>query len=127
MRYIDAFGRNYTWTKENILDSVGPGWRKLLEELLSDLEKLGWDGYLFQVKEKFGGLRFYAGGDDYIYDRISKAEEDSYHICENCGDEGKARNELSWIKTLCDKCFKERAIELNMWDRLNDCFKRNAK
>lgn len=84
------------------------GWRPLLNELIEDLKKLGWDGDIHQVKEKFGGLRFYIGrGSDEIFDRIHKAENDSYKICEVCGEPGTMRN-TGWIKTLCDKHHKER-------------------
>lgn len=56
-----------------------------------------------QVKEKFGGLRFYySGGDDYISGIVAMAEEISLRTCEICGDAGKSRN-TGWIKTRCEK------------------------
>jgi len=55
-----------------------------------------------QVKEKFGGLRFYYdGGDDCIRGMASMAESMSYRTCEECGAPGKA-NSHGWISTLCD-------------------------
>lgn len=55
-----------------------------------------------QVKEKFGGLRFYyRGGDDYIRGLVRMADEMSYVTCEICGNSGKVRNE-GWVRTLCD-------------------------
>jgi len=63
---------------------------------------------LEQVKEKFGGLRFYyIGGDDHIAGLVDMAEEMSYKICEQCGNAGKP-NKGGWIITLCDKCREER-------------------
>jgi len=60
-----------------------------------------------QIKEKFGGLRFYIdGGDDFINGLISMAESISYKTCEMCGSKGKP--EGKWIKTLCEKCRKNR-------------------
>jgi len=60
-----------------------------------------------QVKEKFGGLRFYTdGGDDFINGLISMAESISYMTCEICGSKGKP--EGRWVKTLCDSCRKNR-------------------
>lgn len=54
-----------------------------------------------QVKEKFGGLRFYYnGGDDYIRGVVDMAEEMSYRICEECGSPGKS-TKSGWIQTLC--------------------------
>lgn len=54
-----------------------------------------------QVKEKFGGLRFYySGGDEYISGLVSMAESMSYATCEECGNPGKP-NIGGWIRTLC--------------------------
>ncbi len=56
-----------------------------------------------QVKEKFGGLRFYIdGGDDWVYGAISMAEAMSYRTCEVCGGPGKTRG-TGWIRTTCDE------------------------
>ena len=43
-----------------------------------------------QVKEKFGGLRFYVDcNDDYIDGLISLAEGMSYNTCSECGETGE--------------------------------------
>ena len=82
---------------------VGPGWHDILSRLVNDLFELGWDGHVLQVKEKFGGLRFYVGGaDEAIHDRIHLAEVASHETCEQCGAPGKLRND-GWLKTLCDE------------------------
>lgn len=84
--------------------SVSDGWLGLIKELIEDLISLGWDKQTCQVKEKFGGLRFYINsGTDEIYDRISKAENDSYEICEETGKPGKLRTDIGWYRTLCDE------------------------
>jgi hypothetical protein len=55
-----------------------------------------------QVKEKFGGLRFYYnGGDDYIRGLASMAESMSTSTCEECGAPGSTRSG-GWVRTLCD-------------------------
>ena len=55
-----------------------------------------------QVKEKFGGLRFYVNGaTDKIYNYISFAETMSYKTCEVCGSPGKTYTD-GWHQTLCD-------------------------
>ncbi len=57
-----------------------------------------------QVKEKFGGLRFYVnGGDEYTRALIDEAESLSYSICEECGrmDNDVGRNRRGWIQTTC--------------------------
>jgi hypothetical protein len=61
-----------------------------------------------QIKEKFGGLRFYVdGGSDKLHAAIEAAERKSLTICEKCGNPGEPAG-LDWIKTLCTKCRKER-------------------
>ena len=57
-----------------------------------------------QVKEKFGGLRFYVdNADDYTGGVIALAESMSYRTCEDCGAPGKQTGR-GWIRTLCDTC-----------------------
>ena len=59
-----------------------------------------------QVKEKWGGLRFYVqGSDSYIDGIIDLAESMSYRICSECGN-ASVQNEKKrgWIYTLCDNC-----------------------
>jgi len=96
---------------------VGNGWFDLIWDLSARLEKLI---FLFtlehpaesyprasQVKEKFGGLRFYmTSATDEMWDLIDEAEGKSYTICEDCGQPGKERPG-GWIKTLCDRCLGE--------------------
>lgn len=55
-----------------------------------------------QVKEKFGGLRFYVDrASEKHYNYITFAESMSYHICEECGSPGKTYTD-GWHMTLCD-------------------------
>jgi hypothetical protein len=87
---------------EDLLSCVGKGWSKILTSLIEDLFKLGWDGEVAQVKEKFGGLRFYIGAaSQEVHDRIHEAENESYKTCEVCGAPGKLTNH-GWIRTLCE-------------------------
>ena len=91
---------------------VGPGWYPLVKELILDLINLGWDKQVCQVKEKFGGLRFYINsGSDEVHKRISKAENDSYEICEVTGEPGKLRNDIGWYTTLCDEEYEKIKIK----------------
>ena len=56
-----------------------------------------------QVKEKYGGLRFYySGGDDTINAYVTFAEYLSDRTCDVCGAPGKQRDG-SWIATRCDE------------------------
>jgi hypothetical protein len=97
---------------------TGPGWYNLIYTLTNyidrRLENLNKDGgnrkvVIAQIKEKFGGLRYYADGDlDEAMDgAIDFAESLSYTICEECGEPGKLRSG-GWMRTLCDKHETER-------------------
>jgi len=94
---------------------VGPGWwdiiRNLSSELEAIIEKLPEEErlslYVVQIKEKFGGLRFYMNAEtDEMFDLITKAEEESLKICEECGKEGAQFCGIGWIKTFCESCRK---------------------
>jgi hypothetical protein len=88
--------------------SVGVGWYPLIKDLISDLIELGWDKQTCQVKEKFGALRFYINtGSDEIFKKIHSYENQSYEICETCGEKGELRL-VGWYKTLCNKHHEER-------------------
>lgn len=104
--------RKSSATLEEFQSQVGKGWSSIIEKLVQDLLELGWDGWALQIKEKFGGLRFYIDtGSDAVHDRISQAECLSYETCEECGTPGKPRTG-GWIKTLCD----EHAAGRTVWE-----------
>lgn len=55
-----------------------------------------------QIKEKFGGLRFYYhGGDEHISGLVDMAEAWAGQTCETCGNKGERRHG-GWVRTLCD-------------------------
>jgi len=88
---------------------VQVGWYPLIKDLINDLIKLGWNKQVCQVKEKFGGLRFYINeGSEEIHNRISNAEKLSYETCELCGEKGELRTKIRWFTTLCDEHFKQK-------------------
>jgi len=76
---------------------------------------------LDQVKEKFGGLRFYiTGGNEYIDGMIRFAEEMSYKTCELCGSTEKIGYTRGWIITVCKKCFDEGKTNMKTWDPIEE-------
>jgi hypothetical protein len=80
------------------------GWYPLLKELIDTLITAGWNKETCQVKEKFGGLRFYINNcSDTMYDIIHEAEDKSYTICEITGKPGVLRTDIGWYLTLCDE------------------------
>ncbi len=84
--------------------SVGDGWLGLVADCIQELINAGWDKKVYQVKEKFGGLRFYCSVGINTHDSVSKYEELSYKTCEVCGKPGEPDQSRSWIKTLCPEC-----------------------
>ena len=99
----------------------GEGWVGLLDKLCHHLQfntdnnnSYSNEGthpqiHVTQVKEKYGGLRFYVNGasiEDYAI--ISFAESLSYGICEDCGkfkqDGDFTMDYEGWIYTLCNDC-----------------------
>ena len=103
-------GLRHAWGKhERIIDNpkffgVGSGWYPIIKDLIDGLIKLGWDKNVIQVKEKFGGLRFYIDeGSDEMYKLIVGAEKKSYETCQVCGNSGELRKDIGWYLTLCDE------------------------
>jgi len=88
------------------------GWSGLVTMLCELLSALDLPGLrVIQVKEKFGGLRFYVeGGNEAVSALIKEAEEESFLICERCGNHGELRGG-GWLLTLCDACQDQRRIE----------------
>lgn len=116
----------------SIGDSVGPGWWLPLLEAFDIIEAImvNEPEYRFnvrQIKEKFGGLRFYwslehvnAGGDEevaedahrtelaYSISQLTQVAEDKCEKrCETCGEPGELRSS-GWLKILCDKHARKR-------------------
>jgi hypothetical protein len=92
------------------IDWTLPGWKSLIKELDSKMSELDPNYTIEQIKEKFGGLRFYffssSNNADAMYDLEDEYEAKSYKICEGCGSEVNITTEGSWLKTFCDKCRK---------------------
>jgi len=95
------------------------GWINLIDELSGKLEEINNKYtnfedriYAVQVKQKFGGLRFYCysteniAKEDYeLKDKlIEEAEKASFTICEMCSKPATPVNIRGWITTLCDQC-----------------------
>ena len=58
-----------------------------------------------QMKEKFGGLRFYTnGGDEMTEGMIMMAEHICSLTCQDCGSEENIGRTGGWITILCEKC-----------------------
>ena len=88
--------------------AVGNGWFKIIYDLVhdirvNDLKKGDWITKVTQIKEKFGGLRFYVTGtSDKNWKLIHNAEQKSYGVCEESGSEVEVGTwNDGWIRTIC--------------------------
>jgi hypothetical protein len=86
----------------NILDTLcGQIQNHLKHNLRKDQDPAGLNVEAVQVKQKFGGLRFYYnGGDEFIQGLTSMAEAISNRTCEECGSPG-TQNNAGWVRTRC--------------------------
>ncbi len=109
--------------------AVGEGWWPILEKLCNNIQShIDWKNretvivpqvVVEQIKEKFGGLRFYyQGGDDTIDGMVRMAESWAGHSCEECGNPGTRRSG-GWIRTLCNPCEVKREEARKEYARSN--------
>lgn len=85
------------------------GWYPIVVRLDQVLAEVDPEYVLLQVKEKFGGLRYYyrqAHPDrraemDAL---VSVAEEEAARTCEDCGAPGVLCEASHWYRTLCPPC-----------------------
>jgi hypothetical protein len=93
----------------------GDGWFDVIHGLCERLEPfvikpnatLGVDAHfaVLQIKQKFGGLRFYVTHHTTAIDNeIDRAHLKSLRTCENCGRRGVLRNKDGYLTTLCEGC-----------------------
>ena len=111
--------------------SCGDGWYEIirnasmeLEEIIQRMpEKDRKEYWACQIKEKFGGLRFYLSqSTDEMWKITSKVEALSEYVCETCGDRGNTVKRTtigSWLQTLCRSCRVDRKIKW-FFKRLGD-------
>jgi len=117
--------------------SCGDGWFYIIRDLSQAILELNPPDHfeIVQIKEKFGGLRYYwkmdqrLGDDNHPYMMIEEdlnsfnkrteflqnlnikvmnAESNSYITCEECGKPASSTSDGFWVKTLCDFHKEER-------------------
>ena len=116
LRWIDKhiLDRIFIIPKYTELDAMPQGWRKtfgldICKEIKQSLLKTGGRKALKayridQIKEKFGGLRWYDhNSTEEIWKIISKYEKLSYETCINCGKPATCIS-TGWISPYCDDC-----------------------
>lgn len=87
------------------VDSIGPGWRDILDRLHVDLMEIEPRYMIMQIKEKFGGLRVYftAPRETFalVQARVDEAISEASKLCERCGAPGELRSLSGWWQTVC--------------------------
>ena len=89
---------------------TGPGWYWIIDNLCDCIQSYidankKEQVEVVQVKQKFGGLRFYVTHSDRLIDgMIWLAEHYSYDTCEKCGSMHNITRTKGWIRTLCKEC-----------------------
>lgn len=125
-RYIELMDTDTSsgWIEPIVFGiECGSGWYWLLDNLFECIQ-----GYIennkhigipqvvaTQIKEKYGGLRFYYnGGDEYIEGMCIFAEDLSYKICEICGSTKDVKIiDESWIRVRCKECKDKKQTNIN--------------
>jgi hypothetical protein len=123
--YVSLYAKPETW-----------GWHWIIERTHKHLSYLDKNYTVDQIKEKFGGLRYYynptdhARNDETLYsimdELVRYAEMLAAHTCEYCGNcslfgpathkqdsSVKLRDDHYWLKTLCDTCNDERNVKVS--------------
>ena len=118
MDFFDKLRQDYPLMYGESYDLyVDEGWHPIILALTQQIQaRIDWSDKIeqpidqvkvSQIKEKFGGLRFYYdGGDEYIEGMVDMAERWASRTCEICGDRA-TKHTSGWIKTVCDKHFDE--------------------
>ncbi len=109
---------------------IGDGWAELLWKLCCRI--LAFQRFhrceviAKQVKEKYGGLRFYWRIQFQRNDVLpgesldcflqmcrltDRYEDESLHTCEECGRPGRCVSNAGWVLTRCDECLERSRIK----------------
>jgi hypothetical protein len=90
--------------------SINTGWFSIIANLHKKLLFIDPNYTIFQIKEKFGSLRFYATfknispiAESIAFDLISVAERSSSFSCEICGRFGTQVEDKCWLSTRCSE------------------------
>ena len=113
MFFEDCRGPNRVPTMFNNIIYCGDGWFDIIYNLCYEIYPMR--PKVMQIKEKFGGLRFYCSfPKDYSekgYEFIREAEEESFKTCEACGKPGELRIRNGWRMLKCDQCWEKHKME----------------
>ena len=97
----------------------GEGWKCLYEPIIEWIKNYNVNKpkeeqiEIHQIKEKFGGLRFYCNFyTDELKEMIRNAEQESFRVCEFCGTKENVGHTISgWYTTCCENCITEMSVK----------------
>ena len=100
---------DYSFT---LLDDLEDGWKirfgiPFCDDLLDVLTKTNClqSYHIFQIKEKFGTLRWYDNAPPEWGEHMSAWEYISEHTCKKCGEFPVPMRNDGWLSPWCDRCF----------------------
>lgn len=104
----------------------GAGWKDIIDRTHEKLKYIDPDYTIAQIKEKFGGLRYYFDpsveygtiAHDIMDDIVRTAEHEASITCENCGATGwgkevELRIDRGYYYTYCKECSDKFVAERN--------------
>lgn len=104
--------------------SCGDGWYHIIDVISRMLTDYSQDITASQVKEKFGGLRFYYSGKygEYTIGITTMGEQVSGITCEVCGTPSRSRNYGGYVSTMCPACAEKAGRIANKDDDADKSF-----
>jgi len=123
------------WREARIGAGVNPGWVPVVDRLHAAVLRVEPNVVVDQVKEKFGGLRYYytlpkrvlskdsGWTRDEIDGLVGAAEAECERTCEVCGDPSEGPNAEGgyWLHTLCEKHARvKREVGTPAWKMAQD-------
>jgi len=108
-------------TKEQVITNIGSGWHSHIETIYAMLPELSFCSGVYLIERKNGMLHVIFSrtdlttpAQDFILKSIEyKIERLTAKVCEECGQYGVRRTELSTVKTLCTRCYAFEYSKLN--------------
>jgi hypothetical protein len=99
--------------KEQVMNNIGSGWHSYIDLIYNMVPELSFCPGVYLIERKNGMLRvIFSRTDltnseqDFILKAIEyKIERLTARVCEECGQYGIRRKDLSEVKTLCTKCY----------------------
>jgi ribosomal protein L37AE/L43A len=103
-------------TRETARSCVPYGWNGIVNELYDAIDMFPGLTKIFQVKEKFGGLRiYYSTRSKTVEKKILWAEEESLETCSECGSKhASLLSRSGWLITLCGECSRKGDTKSNI-------------